>query len=118
MKDLETIKTWFNEHPSFTNVPGLMSIANGLTATNESKVNCDSAEEVGAKIQPTLDGVKFTVAKVKRSEKVKSLAHVQESLKIDGDEVPIDPMTLFNRLVVLVMRETDMVPYVSSVLIT
>ena len=38
MKDLETIKTWFNEHPPFTNVPGLMSIANGLTATNESKV--------------------------------------------------------------------------------
>ena len=68
MKDLETIKTWFNEHPPFTNVPGLMSIANGLIATNESKVNC----EVGAKIQSTLDGVKFTVAKVKRSEKVKS----------------------------------------------
>ena len=45
-----------------------------------NSVNCDVA--IGANIQQSLDGVKFSAAKINRSEKVKTLAHLQTTIKI------------------------------------
>ena len=50
-------------------------------------------------------------AKIKRSDKVKTLASLQSSVKIAEEEVAIDPMTLFTRLIALVMRESDVTSY-------
>ena len=109
--DLTILQSWFREHSPFTNARELMSIATGITATEESLVNCDKAEEVGNKIQHTLDDVEFTAAKIKRSDKVKTLAYLQTSIKIADEEICIDPTTLFSRLIALVMRENDVMSY-------
>ena len=106
--DQRKVLTWFEEHPPFSsNVDYLVSISNGLTANKESKVNCDEVEEIGTRIQETLDDTNYTEAKIKRNDGVKNLAALQSSVKIADDQVTIDPMTLFNRLVALVMRDSD-----------
>ena len=42
---------------------------------------------------------------------MKTLAHLHTSIKIANEEVCIDPMTLFSRLIALMMRENDVAPY-------
>ena len=74
-------------------------------------MNCDEAEEIGAKIQQSLDDVEFKISKTKRSEKVKTMSSLQNAVKVRDEEVPIDHMTLFTRLVVLVIRENDIALY-------
>lgn len=74
-------------------------------------LNCDQVGEIGTKIQQSLDDVAFTAAKIKRNEKVKTLASLQSSVQIVEEEVAIDPTTLFTRLIALVMRENDVASY-------
>jgi hypothetical protein len=106
--DQRKVLTWFEEHPPFSsNVENLVSISNGLTANKESKINCDEVEEIGKRIQETLNDTNYTDAKIKRNDGVKNLAALQSSVKIGDDQVTIDPMTLFNRLIALVMRDSD-----------
>ena len=88
-------------------------IANGITASDESLVNCDKAEKVSDKIQQFLNDLDFKAAKVKSSEKVKTLSTLQSAVKIADEEVSIDLKTLFARLVALVMRENDSATYLS-----
>ena len=58
---------WFDQHDPFNvEVSSLKSVFSGLTATDEDKVNCDQAEEVGEKIQKSLDGVTVTSAKIQK----------------------------------------------------
>ena len=63
MRDQAAVKTWSEEHSPFMEVRQLISIANGITASEESMVNCD--EVVCAKIQQSLDDVQFTYCKNK-----------------------------------------------------
>ena len=107
-EDQRKVKTWFEEHPPFSsNVENLVSISNGLTATKESKINCDEVEEIGTRIQKTLDDLNYMEAKIKRNDGVKNLAALQSSVKFADDQVTIDPMTLLNRLIALVMRDAN-----------
>jgi len=106
LADQEKVLAWFEDHPPFSSsVENLISISNGMTATKESKINCDEVEEIGEKIQKTLDGANYTEAKIKRNDGIRNLAALQSSVKIADDQVAIDPMTLFNRLIALVMRD-------------
>ena len=51
-EDLEKIKLWLEAHDPFDeNEPFLKNIATGLTATEEDKINCDVAENVGREIR-------------------------------------------------------------------
>ena len=87
----------------------LISIANRVTASEESHVNCEEvvkAEEVGATIQKSLDDLEFL------KDKVNTMAGLRSAVKIAGEEAPIDPI-LFSRLVALVVRENDLVLYFS-----
>ena len=43
--------------------------------------NCDQAEEVGEKIQKSLDGVAVTSAKIKKPDHVKTLQNLQTALQ-------------------------------------
>lgn len=74
-------------------------------------MNCDEAEQIGAKIQQFLNDVEFKISKIKRRGKVKAMASLQNAVKKGNKEVRIDPMTLFSRLVVLFMRENDIASY-------
>ena len=79
-------------------------------------MKCDEAEQIGANIQQSLDNVEIKINKIKRSEKVQTMATLQNAVKIEDEEVPIDPMTLFSCLVVFVMRENDIPLYYFYVL--
>lgn len=90
LMDLATLQDWFQYHSPLTNFAELISIANGVTASEKSQVNCNEAEQIGAKIQQSLDDVEFEISKIKRSEKVKTMASRQNVVQIGDEEVPID----------------------------
>ena len=104
-RDKTTLQNWFEDHSSFADTKELVSIANGIAASIESGVNCDNAEEIGANIQQSLDDVNYQMSKIKHSEKVKTMSSLLSAVKIDNEDVAIDPMTLFSRLIVMVMGE-------------
>ena len=74
-------------------------------------MNCDKTEEVGSKIQRQLDNVCAIEASIKRREQVRSLDHLYPGVKIDKKKVTINPTLLFSRLIAIVQREEDMVPF-------
>ena len=104
-RDKTTLQNWFEDHSPFTDTKELVSIANGITASIESSINCDNAEEIGVKIQQSLDNVNYQMSKIKHSEKVKTMSSLLSAVKIDNEDVTIDPMTFFPCLIVMVMRE-------------
>ena len=112
-RDKTTLQNWFEDHSPFTDTKELVSIANGITASIESSINCDNAEEIGAKIQQSLDNVNYQMSKIKHSEKVKTMSSLLSAVKIDNEDVTIDPMMLFSRLIVMVMREKNIASYFS-----
>ena len=116
LMNLATLKDRFEDHSPFTYLTELISIANGVTDSEESQVKCDEAEQIGSNIQQSLDNVEIKISKIKRSEKVQTMATLQNAVKIEDEEVPIDPMTLFSCLVVFVMRENDIPLYYFYVL--
>ena len=65
-------------------------------ASIESGINCDNAEEIGANIQQSPDDVNYQMSKIKLSEKVKTMSSLLSAIKIDNEDVTIDPMTLFH----------------------
>ena len=112
-RDKTTLQNWFEDHSPFTDTKELVSIANGITASIESDINCDNAEGIGAKIQQSLDKVNYQMSKIKHSEKVKTMSSLLSAVKIDNEDVTIDPMMLFSRLIVKVMREKNIASYFS-----
>ncbi len=58
-------------------------------------MNCDEAEQVGAKIHKKLDNVSVVDASIKRSDQVLSLDFLQPGIQVEKKEVNIDPTILF-----------------------
>ena len=105
---LKKLLDWIEEHNPFSiEVCTLTSLASGLTATDENKINCDQTEEVGEKIQKALDGICISSAHIKRSEQIRMLYNLQPGVKIDKKITQIDPTVLFMRCMALVNRESD-----------
>ena len=103
-RDLSKIQEWFNHHK-------LRSLSSGLTATDGDGINCHNTEEVGRKIQKHLDNISVLEASIKKSEQVKSLNHLYPRIQVDKEKVQINPTLLFSRLIAIVQREEDMIPY-------
>ena len=68
VKDLQIIYGWFTKL-SIPEKAELMCISTGLTAPQDSDINCDRVNEIGAKIQQSLDNQTYTSAKVPRKKK-------------------------------------------------
>ena len=64
--DLATLKDWLGYHLLFTNFTELISIVKEVTASEESQVNYN--------LQQSFDDVEFKISKIKRSEKIKTMA--------------------------------------------
>ena len=72
-EDMTKVFDWFDQHEPFDeNVHGLRSLSTGVTA--DDTINCDSAEEIGFRMQEKLNNINVAEAKIKRSEQVKPLA--------------------------------------------
>ncbi len=118
-EDLGKIQSWFSQHEPFNlNQPKLCSLSFGLTASEGDGVNCDEAEQVGAKIHKKLDNVSVVDASIKRSDQVLSLDFLQPGIQVEKKRVNIDPTILFSRLIAIVQREEDMAPFFEHELTT
>ena len=101
-KDMSSFMLWLQSHNPFdTTSKELRSISCGLTANEGDKINCDDAETVGRKLQEKLDGVCFENVSMKRSEKIRTLVHLKDAVKVDNEKIAIDPLVLFARLSLL-----------------
>ena len=89
------------------------SLSSGLTAADGDGINCDCIEEFGANIQEKVNNIRVTEASLKRNHQVHSLNHPQPAIQIEKKKYHIDPMKLFSRLIAIVQREEDMIPYFS-----
>ena len=110
--DLNTLLKWLEcqtHDPFDENRTLLQTLDTGLIANDT--VNCDTAESIGSKNQESLDNVSLSAASIKRSEKAITLASLKPSVKIKNDDVIIDPLVLFSRLIVLIQRTTDICGY-------
>ena len=111
-EDLQKIKLWLETHDPFDeNEPFLKNIATGVTATEEDGINCDTAENIGQEIQNKLGGVPFTEAKIKRNDQIRTLEILKVGVQIGKENVNVDPLLLFSRLLILVEREKDVKSY-------
>ena len=73
----------------------------------DETVNCDDAEAVGHRLQEKLRGVSLNDATVKRKEQAITLVTLKPSIKIGSEEVIVDPMVLFSRLLILFQRYNE-----------
>ena len=76
-------------------------------------MNCDKIEKVGEEIQKSLDGKALQDASVKRKDMVKTLENLKSGVITEKEMIYIDPMALFARLMLILQREADPVPYFS-----
>ena len=114
-KDTEALKKlvdWFeNNNPFDPNYPALRSLSFGVTTSKEDNINCDAVEIVGKSIQKKLDTLSIEECKIKRTDQVKTLVHLHNGIKVDGNTVHLKPSVLFSRLILLVQKEANRTKY-------
>jgi hypothetical protein len=71
-------------------------IAYGITATEESLVNCDEVEEVYIKIQRTLDNVEFNVVQNQTRQESKDVGTSTNINSVSDEEIFIAKVTFFH----------------------
>ena len=103
---------WVSRHnPFHASQPELRSLSSGLTALDGDGLNCGAVEEIGQYIQKTRDNVNVLECSLKRSIKVCTLVEFEKGVKIDGENIHVDPNALFSRLVILFERQEDVTPF-------
>ena len=100
------IYEYLQDHSPFQKPEQLMSIHSGLVDDN-NLVNCDDAESIGARIQAKMDGKTYLGFSFKRTDKITNLQSLHSTVKSNGDEVDINPTTLFLRLVSVIHRQPN-----------
>lgn len=95
----------------FADSERLISLSSGVVATDKDCVTSDCAEEIGLKIQESWDGKQFTGITYQRSKKIKTLADIQNTCKVAGEQIIIDFNSLFHRLIVMAERSGDIKTY-------
>ena len=114
-KDTEALKKlvdWFeNNNPFDPNYPALRSLSSGITTSPEDNINYDGVEIVGKSIQNKLDTLSTEECKIKRTDQVKTLVHLHNGIKVDGNTVHINLSVLFSRLILLVKKEANRTKY-------
>ncbi|KAK4885458.1 hypothetical protein RN001_001729 [Aquatica leii] len=95
-KDIKILLDWFSSHDPFPKINKILSIASGVVG--DDKINCHKAREVGIASMSKMTGQTFNNIKLKRSEKVLPLLAATSTVKIHEEEVPIDPVLLFQRM--------------------
>ena len=98
-KDTLTVLQYLQERNPFSTDPSLRSIATGVHA--HSIVNVDTALAVGDTILKSMDGKTPAVYTFMRKNQVVTLG-IKSSVKIDGEQIQIDPQLLFQGLIVVV----------------
>ena len=74
-------------------------------------MNCDDTERIGRLIQEKLDGVLFEDVSFKKVNQVITLASLSNKVTHQGKVFSVDPTLLFSRLILIMERTDDMLPY-------
>ena len=90
-----------NHNPFDDNEPLLRSIATGLTATEGDGINCDEAEKIGQDIQAT----------IKKKDQIKTPELLKMGVEKDKENIHVDPLLLFSRLLALIEGEEEIREY-------
>ena len=103
---MSTLITYFSNNCPFrfSDNSRLISLSLGVVAGPDDKVNCDCADEIGWDIHKQLNGRKFTLAKLHRTDKIKTLSDMVNVCKVGGDRISLDPNILFSHLVLMAER--------------
>ena len=102
---------WFNIYDPFVGEePSLKCLYSRLTASDVDNINCDQTEMIGKEINMKLDVV-VTDATIKRKDEIRTLECLKVGVKINNENVYVDPKLLFSRLLVIVEREDNMLKY-------
>lgn len=103
-------KAYLSQHAPFSysgeNKDKLVCIATGVVAPETA--NADLAIKVGEEAASRLTGISYTDAKLKRNDKVISIAIANNSAKIRGHQVEINPMSLFMRVTCVIQNRSEM----------
>ena len=83
---------WFEEFDPFDT-----SLANGLTAKDNSEIIWDNAESIGQGLEQSLDNLPITDAKIAVCKKIKTLVNLTKVVHVDSCLAFIDPTKLFER---------------------
>ena len=105
-EDFGNIKAWFSSHNPFAVVDHLVGLDSGLIDV-DFNVTCDKAETIGASIHEEMAGKTYTEVSFKRSRQITNLQSLSSSVKIDNENVSIDPMTLFLRLAFIIEKKPE-----------
>ena len=111
IEDLTKINQWFDIYDPFFDKDSLHCISSGLTAPNESDINCDQMEEVGAVTKEQIDNIVYSGISSKRKDVVKPLTNLVDGVELGKSSVHIYPTALFTQLLVLVEMADNMAPY-------
>lgn len=105
--DIKKLSDWFAEHSPFPETQELMSISSGAVAPDY--VNCYLARSIGiTSLKTCLEKGNFEDLKLKRKDKVVTLASVSCSLKVKNKTFTVDPLTLFQRVCITKQSEADL----------
>src|ERR1700761_4076303 len=74
-------------------------------------INCHVSKEIGEKIMAQFVGKKFGDIKMKRSDNVRSLATVNSSVKVNEKVININPLILYQRMLIRRNMSDDLSDY-------
>jgi hypothetical protein len=106
-EDTLLILGWFEIHnPMQVSDARLMSLATGVFASDDSGVNCDSADEVGKSIMQKMNDAVVIDVTLHKADQVKTLAVLQQKMKKNKTQLAADNNVLFSRLLVIMSRKS------------
>jgi hypothetical protein len=105
MKDTQNLLRALEDRNHFTPHPGLRNIMNGFNA--DSSVNVDAARDIGMKILGSMTGKSAVEFRFKWSDQAITLG-AKSSVRIDGENVQVDPQLLFQHLIIACKASDDM----------
>ena len=74
---------------------------------NSFSITCDRAEAIGASIQSKMEGKSYAEVTFKRKDQIINLQSLYSAVKVPGDIIDINPLTLFLRLITVVERQPE-----------
>ena len=99
--DLDKFIGWFNAHSPFCESYNgkLLSIFSGTIA--DDTINCDQAVAIGSVSEEGMIGESFGELKLQRKDNVKSIASMNNTVKIHEQHVTVNPQQMLNRMLVI-----------------
>ena len=106
--DLSLFLQWLEAHSPFVDCqPELMvSISTGIVA--DSSVNCDDAVQVGQTAIAKMMGKTYAKLTLRRKDKVKSFGAMNNTVRVRGEDVVVNPSLLFNRITCILNTSSEL----------